>query len=111
MSRDWRLYLDDIASSCEKIGQFIEGMTFDSFIADEKTRAAVEWHLFVTGEAAKHLPESERQLYPNVEWRKIAGLRDVLAHGYFAIDDEILWDVVKNKVPVLLAQVGRGPPK
>jgi uncharacterized protein with HEPN domain len=111
VSRDWRLYLDDIVSSSEKIGRFIEGMCSESFIADEKTRAAVEWHLFVIGEAAKHLPESERQLYPDVEWRKIAGLRDVLAHGYFGIDDEILWDVVKNKVPVLLAQLGRGAAK
>ena len=109
MSRDWRLYLDDIVSSSEKIERFIEGMSFESFIADDKTRAAVEWHLFVIGEAAKHLPESERQLYPTIEWRKIAGLRDVLAHGYFGIDDEILWDVVKNKVSVLLAHIGRGP--
>lgn len=65
-------------------------------------RAAVDWHLLVIGEAAKHVPSQIRERYSAIEWRKIAGLRDVLAHGYFGLDDETLWDAVTNKVPELL---------
>lgn len=62
-------------------------------------------NLTVIGEAVKNLPEDLRKRYPEVEWRKIAGLRDIVVHEYFGIDEDILWDVVKNKVPELLDAV------
>jgi len=52
------------------------------------------------GEAVKHIPEEVRNLYP-LDWRKIAGLRDIIAHEYFNIDYEIIWDIIKNKLPEL----------
>ncbi len=62
---------------------------------------AVVRNLEVIGEAAKNVPEDLRQRYPVVEWRKLAGLRDILAHAYFGLDGEIIWDVVANKLPAL----------
>jgi uncharacterized protein with HEPN domain len=62
---------------------------------------AVLRNLEVLGEAAKKVPEDVRNRYPWVEWRAIAGLRDVLAHAYFALDDATLWDIVARKVPAL----------
>lgn len=101
MSRDWQLYLDDIVASCDKIERFTEGMDRSTFFADERTFDAVVRNLEVIGEATKHIPDEVRSRVVVVEWRKIAGLRDILAHAYFGIDEDIVWDVVRNKIPQL----------
>ncbi len=85
--------------------RYTQGMTFEDFLADDRTFDAVMRNLQIIGEAAKNVPTETRLRYPEVEWRKIAGLRDVLAHAYFSLENEILWDVVQNKVPALLEQV------
>lgn len=75
------------------------------FTRDRKTYDAVVRNLEIIGEAAKHVPDTLRSSLPGVEWRKLAGLRDMLTHVYFGIDDDILWDIVQHKVPELLASV------
>jgi uncharacterized protein with HEPN domain len=59
------------------------------------------------GEAVKNITQEIRLKYPEIEWRKIAGLRDILAHAYFSIEDEIVWDIVETKIPPLLTVVER----
>ena len=82
-------------------------MDYEGFCSDEKTFDAVVRNLEIIGEAAKHVPDDIRARIPAVEWRKVAGLRDMLAHAYFGIDNEILWDVVTSKVPLLGEAVSR----
>ena len=105
MSRSLRLYLEDILSSGTKILRYTEGMTCEDFIRDEKTYDAVVRNLQIIGEAAKNVPMEFRDKYKQIEWRKIAGLRDILAHTYFSLENETLWDVVENKVPILIEQI------
>jgi uncharacterized protein with HEPN domain len=105
MLRDYRLYLDDIQASVEKILKFTQGLSFDEFSADNKTFDAVVLNLQIIGEATKHIPDSVKEKYPDVDWRRIAGLRDVIAHGYFGLNEHILWDLVQNRVPQLQEQV------
>jgi uncharacterized protein with HEPN domain len=105
MSRDYRLYLDDMRAAAEKVLRYTQGVDLTRFMDDEKTFDAVVRNLEIIGEAAKHVPSEVQARYPRVEWRSIAGLRDIVAHEYFGIDEDILWDIIANQVPELLEQV------
>jgi uncharacterized protein with HEPN domain len=107
MSRDFRVYLDDLRVSAEKITRYTDGLDLDQFLRDEKTFDAVMRNLEIIGEAAKHIPEDVRQRYAYVEWRKIAGLRDIVIHEYFSLDEDILWDIVRYQVPKLIGDVSQ----
>lgn len=105
MLRDALLYLEDIEESCAKVVVFTEGLTFEQFRNDAKTFDAVCRNLEIIGEATKHVPDELKADNPSVDWRRIAGLRDFLAHGYFALEAETLWDIAERRVPELLTQV------
>jgi uncharacterized protein with HEPN domain len=105
MSRDEMMYLRDIAQSCRKVLQFTEGLSQNDLLGDVRTYDAVVRNMEIIGEAAKHISDEMREQLADIEWRKIAGLRDMLAHVYFGIDDDILWDVVKNRIPELVRAV------
>jgi len=98
MPRDARLYLEDIVEACSRIQAYVAGMDCEHFRADGKTMDAVIRNLEVIGEAAKAVPADIAAMAPDVEWRKIAALRNVLIHEYFGINTTILWDIVANKV-------------
>ena len=82
-------YLDDIREACERIMRYSQGLDLNQFVQDEKTFDAVVRNLEVIGEAAKHIPPEIRACYPDVEWNKLAGLRDIVAHKYFGLDEDI----------------------
>ncbi len=102
MSRDEHLLLEDIRESCRKILRFTRGYTKDEFVADDRTFDAVVRNLEVIGEAVKKLPSVFKERYSEVPWKKIAGLRDIVAHEYFGIDEDIVWDIVVSRIPELL---------
>ena len=105
MSRDALLYVADVVAAGEAILRYTDGVTFEAFAANDEKRAAVERQVFVIGEAAARLPDEWRQRRPEVPWRKIVGLRNLLPHGYWAIDAEELWDIARNKVPEFVAEL------
>jgi uncharacterized protein with HEPN domain len=101
VSRDARLYLIDMRDACARVMHHCGGLSREQFFANELARDAALWNLLVPGEAAKQVPEHIRLEHSAIEWRKIAGFRDVRAHGYFGLDEDIIWDVIENKIPPL----------
>ena len=94
-------YLEDIREAAEKAQQFVSGMTYEAFIADDKTMYAVVRALEVIGEATKRLDETVRLRYPDVPWRAMAGMRDKLIHDYIGVNWQVVWKTVTEDAPLL----------
>jgi len=107
MSRDWTFYLEDIAEAAEKILAYSEQVDYAGFSRKAMVYDAVVRNLEVIGEASKKLPDQVLAEMPEIEWRKVIGLRDVIAHGYFGLNVDVLWDVVQNRIPALRTAVTR----
>lgn len=105
MSRDYMLLVDDIWDCARKVQRYSADMSLDRFLADEKTYDAVLRNLEIIGEAAKNLPEDIRSRIVGVEWTKVIGMRNYLAHVYFGISNDLVWDVVTTRIPELLAAI------
>jgi uncharacterized protein with HEPN domain len=105
MPRDYKVYGDDILEAIGKIKRYINGLDREAFPQDEKTFDAVIRNLEVIGEAIKKIPDGVRTQHPSVEWKKIAGVRDILVHEYFGIDVDIVWDIIQHKLSPLESQI------
>lgn len=103
--RDFSDYIKDMLVSIQDIDEFTSGMEFDEFLKDKKTIKAVIRSLEVLGEASKKIPESIKSQYPHVPWKRMTGMRDKLIHEYFGVDLEIVWNVVKNELPLVKSPI------
>lgn len=100
-------YLRDILEFSAKAQQFIAGMDFEAFRADEVTALAVVRALEIVGEAARHVPAGLRARYPEIPWQEAVGMRDKLIHDYFGVDLEVVWRTVHEDLPPLVAAIAR----
>lgn len=94
-------YFEDILESIEKIRKYLGEASFDEFLENEMRIDAVVRNLEIIGEAASHIAPEVRVKYPEIEWKKIVGLRNVLIHDYSGIDLDIVWDIIKNRLDLL----------
>jgi hypothetical protein len=105
MHRTILQYLDDILEAIGNIEEDTAGISYEDFVADRRRRDAVIRNFQVIGEAIKNLPDDLKGSYPETDWKKIAGFRDVLTHVYFGIKPTILWDNAINNLPDLKKEI------
>ena len=103
--RDHRDFLVDMVESCRSIIEFVEGLTLEAYLADQKTRFAVMRGFEVMGEAVRHIPDAIKSSHPDVPWVTMAAVRNRIAHGYFGIDDTILFTTAHDELKLLLPRL------
>ena len=107
MSRDWRLYLDDIVEYSDRASRYTEGMTYEEFLGNEQVYDATVRCLEVIGEAVRNVPDELRIEAPSIPWAQIAAFRNRLAHAYFSLLNPLVWEVIQQHLPPLRAEADR----
>jgi len=101
MKRDVVLYVRDILENIELAEEFAKDVNHEEFVNDKKTNHAVIRCIEIMGEAAKNVPQSIREKYPQILWKDIAGMRDKIIHFYFGVNLKRVWLVLKDDIPKL----------
>jgi len=92
------LFLEDILGSISNIKNFSKGLTKEKFLSNREKQSAIIREIEIISEAVKNISNETRKKYPEIEWRNIAGARDTFIHGYFQVDIERVWGIVKNSL-------------
>ncbi|MDD5396666.1 MAG: DUF86 domain-containing protein [Candidatus Moranbacteria bacterium] len=105
MKRNPKLFLTDIFESIELIEKYTKGLSYNKFLENNEVQDAVMRRIEIIGEATKNVPLKIRKEYPEIPWRQMAGMRDMLAHEYFGIVMKRIWDTTQKDLPKLKKQI------
>ncbi|MBM3326612.1 MAG: DUF86 domain-containing protein [Calditrichaeota bacterium] len=105
MLRNYIFFLKDIQESCHKIQRYTAGFTLETLTGDEMRLEAVVRNIEIIGEAVKHIPEEIKLNYPDVNWKSIRGMRNIIVHEYFGLDYDMIWSVIQEFIPKIETQI------
>ena len=102
-----RIRLEHIVASAANIARYTEGKTYDDLMADDMMCYAVVYNILAIGEAAYHLTKAFQREHPDTPWEDIMKMRNILAHDYYKLKLQTVWEVVQHDLPPLREQVAR----
>ncbi len=105
MKRNMKLYLQDIWESILAIEEYRRNLSEAEFNSNRQVQDAIVRRLEIIGEAVKNIDENFRNKYPQIPWKKVAGMRDIIAHEYFGVKLDRVWDVVRKDLPELKEKI------
>ena len=94
-----------VLDSIEEIKQYTHDAEFEDFEDQSMMKNACIRQLEIIGEACNRISEEIRQKYPQIEWSQIVGLRNILIHQYFGVDDKVIWDIIKQDLVDLESKI------
>ncbi|MEA3312677.1 MAG: DUF86 domain-containing protein [candidate division WOR-3 bacterium] len=97
--RSCKILVEEIAEAIDKVERYTHGLTFEVFKDNDMAIDAVLRNLEVIGEASKGIPPEVREGYPDIPWKRMIGLRNIVIHEYFGIDVSIIWEIVTRNLP------------
>lgn len=97
--RLYKLFINDIIDAITKIETYIKDLDYDDFIKNNMIQDAVIRNLEIIGEATRNIPSYVKEKYPNVPWKRMVGLRNIVIYGYFGVDLENIYKIVKENIP------------
>ncbi|WP_110984990.1 HepT-like ribonuclease domain-containing protein [Acaryochloris thomasi] len=101
-SRSWSLRVQDILNAIDRIQKSTSSMTFSEFSDNKTLMKAVLYDFIVIGEAALNIPGEVKAQNPAIPWRIMSDMRNVMAHEYFRVEPEIVWDTIHSNLPGLV---------
>jgi len=105
MKKDPTFFIVHVLECIERIEEYVEGITKDDFFRSVQLQDAVIRRIEIIGEAVKNIQREIKDKYPDIAWKEIAGMRDVLIHEYFGVDLELTWKVAKEDVRELKKKI------
>lgn len=105
MSRTYDDYLQDILEAASHAVIFLNGIEFETFAKSIEKQYAVTRALEIVGEAARNIPKEIQDLYPQLPWKEMIGMRNIVSHEYFGVDNQVIWRTVKEDLPPLCETV------
>ncbi|MDX9964057.1 DUF86 domain-containing protein [Desulfobacter postgatei] len=100
-SRSWKFRIEDIIEALDRIFHYVKDLNYDGWMKDQKTIDAVIRNLEIIGEAAANVPREIQDLYVDIPWYQMKGMRNILIHEYFGVDNDVLWNTIQKDLPVL----------
>ncbi len=105
MKKDNTIYIRHILESIKDMENSVKNISKENFGMEKDVRDANIRRLEVIGEATKNISDDFKKKYPKIEWKKIAGARDILIHAYFSVDIDLIWDIIKKDLPKLKEEI------